>query len=168
MIDYKELLKKTRQYDNVFQLLKKAIADEYISFLMYSSAIINCKEEDLIKEFFEHAEEEHEHALLFADILKDIGGNFVLESVEELNWISDCKFKPMYDGILSKIKINIDAERCAINSYTDLLKSFDFSDKHKRIINGIVADEEQHIRDLEKMMLKYKEENQSNVIGYSL
>jgi hypothetical protein len=43
---------------------------------------------------------------LFADILKDIGGNFVLESLEELNWRSDCKFKPMY-GIFSKIKINI-------------------------------------------------------------
>jgi bacterioferritin len=132
-------------------------------FSNYSSAIINCKEEDLIKEFFEHAEEEHEHALLFADILKDIGGNFVLETLEELNWRSDCKFKPMY-GIFSKIKINIDAERCAINSYIDLLKSFNFNDKHKRIINGIIADEEQHIRDLDKLMLKYKEE--IHVIGY--
>jgi hypothetical protein len=35
MIDYKELLKKSRQYDDVFQLLKKAIADEYISFLIF-------------------------------------------------------------------------------------------------------------------------------------
>jgi rubrerythrin len=67
-------------------------------------------------------------------------------------------------GIFSKIKINIDAERCAINSYIDLLKSFNFNDKHKRIINGIIADEEQHIKDLDKLMLKYKEE--IHVIGY--
>lgn len=158
-ISFKELHKKIREYEGIFYNLKKAIIDEYSAFFMYSAGIVSCKNELLKSEFFEHAQEEHEHALLFSDILKDLSGNgFVIDNLDMLKYFGDCPYKVSYGGARELVRDNINAEKCAIESYTKLLESFKWSPEHKRIIDGIIRDEEEHVNDLKKMEEKLKKQ----------
>lgn len=158
-ITFKELHKKIGEYENIFHNLRKAIIDEYSAFFMYSAGIVSCKNENLKSEFFEHAQEEHEHALLFSDILKDLSGTgFVIDNLEMFKYSGDCPYKAPYGDSRKLVKDNINAENCAIESYTRLLESFKWSPEHKRIIEGIIRDEEEHVEDLKKMEEKLKKE----------
>lgn len=157
MITYNELHNKLWEYQKQFEALKSAICDEYKAFLMYSAGLVSCKNDMLKTEFFEHAEEEHEHALLFSDILKDIGGNFVL-NLDDLSWRGDCKYYAPYGGMMGLVDDNIKAEKCAIDTYTELLNKFKWSPEHKSIIESIIADEEQHVKDLNKLKKKVEKE----------
>lgn len=154
MISFKELQGKMIEYGSVFQSLQNAINSEINAMLQYTLGIPGCKNENVIKEFDQHAKEEYAHAIKFYNILLDLGGFYYFTPLQ-LDFNSDCKFKMPIGH--SKIMDNIKGEQCAINSYENLLMSFDFSKEHKEIIRGIIKDEEEHVRDLKKLLEEVKE-----------
>lgn len=159
MIRFKELQQKTKEINNIFDDLKKAINDEYISFLNYSIAVGNCKHPLVKQEFMQHASEEHEHALMFFDILNDLGGKH-MPHIDSITFKNDCPFvMPVGDNI-NKVEENIKAEQCAVISYTKLLNAYEWEPEHAQIIQKIINDEEMHIQDLEGILPELKQEKE--------
>lgn len=154
MLDFKKLAGKMMEYKAIFHHLHKAINDEYNSFLQYASAQGGCNNENIKKEFNEHALEEYKHSLMFYEILTDLGGQYPFHP-NALSFKTDCGFRTSCNE-MSKIVDNIKSENCAIVSYNNLLSIFDWNEKHEKMIKSIIADEQEHVNDLIKLLKEVK------------
>jgi bacterioferritin len=156
-IKFTELIAQINKQHDIFIQLKKAINDEFLAFLQYSSGIGTCHCEKVKASFKEKANDEFKHALMFYEILQELGGEYIFMP-QHLLFGGDCPFSPQIGDSINKITSNIKGEQCAIASYSTMLKLCDFNDKHTKIIKSIIAEEEVHVDELVKLLKEKKKE----------
>lgn len=166
--DIKTIRKRARQHmrrgaitdsytldrDTVLKLLNEALATEIVCVLRYKAhyymaAGINAK--SVAAEFLEHANEEQGHADQIAERITQLDGTPNFEP-DGLSKRSHAEF--VVPGHLSEmIEENLVAERIAIDSYREIINYVGDQDTTtKRMLEGILAMEEEHAEDMKTLM----------------
>ena len=144
----------TLDRDTVLKLLNEALATEIICVLRYKAHAymasgINAK--SVAAEFMEHAGEEQQHADQIAERITHLDGdpNF---SPEGMQTRSHSEFV-VPDDLAAMIEENLVAERIAIDSYREIINYVGDQDTTtKRLLEGILAMEEEHAEDMKTLM----------------
>jgi len=162
--DISELRRRARQHieegavtdgyradkETVIKLLNEALATEIVCVLRYKRHYFMAQgihSDPIAAEFLQHANEEQGHADQLAGRIVQLGGspNF---SPEGLTMRSHSEY---VEGttLLDMIKEDLIAERIAIDSYTEMIRYIGDNDiTTRRILEGILAVEEEHADDL--------------------
>jgi bacterioferritin len=144
----------TLNRDTVLKLLNEALATEIVCVLRYKAhhylaSGINAK--SVAAEFLEHANEEQVHADQIAERITQLDGtpNF---SPDGLTGRSHSEFVVPED-LAAMIEENLVAERIAIDSYREIIAYVGDADTTtKRMLEGILAMEEEHAEDMKTLM----------------
>jgi len=144
----------TLDRDVVLKLLNEALATEIVCVLRYKAHYylasgINAK--SVAAEFLEHANEEQGHADQIAERITQLDGtpNF---SPDGLTSRSHAEFVTP-DDLAAMIEENLVAERIAIDSYREIINYVgDHDTTTKRLLEGILAVEEEHAEDMKTLM----------------
>ena len=140
--------------ENVIQMLNEALATELVCVLRYKrhyfmAAGIHAV--SVAAEFLEHATEEMSHA--------DVIAKRIIELRGEPNFSPDglsARSHPEYvegDSLRSMIKEDLVAERIAIESYREMIAYLaDQDPTTHRMLEGILASEEEHAEDLSSLL----------------
>jgi bacterioferritin len=140
----------------VVKLLNEALANELVCVLRYKrhyfmAAGINA--EGVAAEFLQHANEEQGHADLIARRIVQLKGEPDFNP-EGLLMRSHAEYVEG-DTLTDMIKEDLVAERIAIDSYRDMVNYFGTDDPtSRRMIEGILAMEEEHADDLVNLLEK--------------
>ncbi|MBB4130403.1 ferritin-like domain-containing protein [Xanthomonas sp. 3075] len=130
----------------VIALLNTALATEYVCTLRYYRHYFMAKGmlADAVKgEFLEHAQQEQAHAHQLAERIVQLGGEPDLNP-DTLTKRSHAEYKEGTD-LRDMVKENLIAERIAIDSYREMIDFIGDKDTTtKRILEGILAQEEEH------------------------
>ena len=140
--------------ESVIKLLNEALATEIVCVLRYRrhhfmAAGINAQ--SVAQEFLEHANEEQMHADQIAQRIVQLGGepNF---SPEGLLTRSHAEYVEG-ESLIGMIKEDLVAERIAIDSYREMIAYFGNDDPTtRRMMEGILAMEEEHAEDLVSLL----------------
>lgn len=140
--------------ENVIQMLNEALATELVCVLRYKrhyfmAAGIHAA--SVAAEFLEHATEEMSHADLIAKRIIELRGapNF---SPDGLSARSHAEYVEG-DSLRSMIKEDLVAERIAIESYREMIAYLaDQDPTTHRMLEGILASEEEHAEDLSSLL----------------
>jgi bacterioferritin len=143
----------------VLNLLIEALATEIVCVLRYKAHYylasgINAK--SVAAEFLEHAGEEQAHADQIAERITQLDGtpNF---SPEGLSGRSHSEFVVPED-LAAMIEENLVAERIAIDSYREIINYVgDRDTTTKRMLESILASEEEHAEDMKTLMENFGE-----------
>lgn len=142
----------------VCKLLNQALASEIICSLRYRHHQTAAKGIDFPQvsaEFKEHAESEEKHMLLIAERINQLGGvaDFNPETIKDRSATEYGNAK----NLLSMIKEDLIAERIAIEVYRNLIQWFGSNDStSRRMLEGILEDEEKHANDMADLLEKLK------------
>src|SRR5450432_2069516 len=147
--------------ENVIKMLNEALATELVCVLRYKrhyfmAAGIHAA--PVAAEFLQHATEEMSHADLIAKRIIELRGepNF---SPDGLAARSHAEYVEG-DSLKSMIKEDLVAERIAIESYRDIIKYLGAQDPTtRRMLEGILAVEEQHADELADLLGDFPEES---------
>ena len=140
--------------DTVIKLLNEALATEIVCVLRYKRHYFMANgihAEAVAAEFLQHANEEQGHADELAGRIVQLGGapNF---SPDGLLTRSHAEYVEG-NSLLDMIKEDLIAERIAIDSYRDMIKYMSTDDPTtRRLLEGILAVEEEHADDLVTML----------------
>ena len=140
----------------VVKLLNEALATELVCVLRYKrhyfmAAGINA--ESVAAEFLQHANEEQGHADLIARRIVQLKGEPDFNP-EGLLTRSHAEYVEG-DTLTDMIKEDLVAERIAIDSYRDMINYFGNDDPtSRRMVEGILAMEEEHADDLVNLLEK--------------
>ncbi|OKY77750.1 MAG: Bacterial ferritin-like protein [Candidatus Methanohalarchaeum thermophilum] len=151
--------------DELIDDLNKALADEWLAFYQYwvGAKVIEGPMRVIVEpELKEHAEEELEHAEKLADRISQLGGDPLLEPskwFEETN----CGYSAPEDSHVRPIlEQNIEGERCAIDTYKELIDKVKGKDEVTRaLLLDILKDELEH----EEELADFKDD--MNMMGYT-
>lgn len=139
--------------DQLLEKLNKALADEWLAYYQYwigAKVAVGMMRPIIVKEMVEHAGEELEHANMLVERILALGGEPLLSPQD---WFeqANCKYEtPDNSQTKALLKQNIDAERCAIEVYQDLLEFVTGKDTvTEGIVRQILADEVEHEDELE-------------------
>jgi bacterioferritin len=103
------------------------------------------------EEFLEHANEEQAHADLIAERITQLGGEPDLNP-EGLLTRSHSEYIEG-DDLVDMIKEDLVAERIAIDSYSEMIRYIaDDDPTTRRMLEGILATEEEHAEDLRMLI----------------
>lgn len=156
-----DILKSKIDVQKVLEELNAALAEEWLAYYQYwigAQVVIGLQRAEVEAEFMEHAGEEFHHAQMLAERIKELDGVPVLDPAE---WskLARCKYDAPTDfDVVSLLKSNIAAERCAIHRYQEIAtmtcdKDFVTCDLAKKIL----ADEEEHEQDLVDYLIDIEE-----------
>lgn len=147
--------------DTVIRLLNEALATELICTLRYKRHYFMAKgihAEPVAAEFLEHATQEQQHADLIAERIVQLGGEPDF-SPEGLSTRSHAEYVEG-NSLLDMIKENLIAERIAIESYLEMVAYLEGRDPTtRRMLEGILAVEEEHADDLSSLMEGFPQES---------
>jgi bacterioferritin len=140
--------------ETIIKMLNEALATEIVCVLRYKRHYFMAQgihSEPIAAEFLQHANEEQGHADEIAGRIVQLGGspNF---NPEGLLMRSHSEY---VEGttLLDMIKEDLVAERVAIDSYTEMIRYIGENDiTTRRILEGILAVEEEHAADLAKFL----------------
>jgi len=139
---------------SVIALLDAALATEWICVLRYSQHSVTATgiyAETIAEHFAEHAQEELEHAHWLAKRIQQLGGVPHLDPAHLVN--SAHSYYAECNSLLDMIKENLIAERIAIISYTEMIRSVGESDPtSRRLFEKILEVEEEHADDLASLL----------------
>jgi bacterioferritin len=144
----------TADRETVLRILNEALATEIVCVLRYkrhyfTASGINA--ESVAAEFLEHANEEQAHADQIARRIVQLNGEPNL-SPEGLLSRSHSEYVEG-DSLVDMIKEDLVAERVAIESYTEMIRYLGTDDPTtKRMLEGILAVEEEHADDLQSLL----------------
>ena len=147
------ILKKKIDVTELLGQLNAALSEEWLAFYQYwigAQIVEGTMRYDVQREFNEHALEEFAHAKILADRIIQLEGTPVLDPAQ---WVAlaRCKYAaPMNNDVLSVLKQNIAAERCAIIRYEEIAtftNNLDYTTCD--IAKRIMAEEETHEQDLQ-------------------
>ena len=144
--------------EKTVEILQSVLATELVCVLrytMHSVAASGLSSQGAKTEFFEHAQEEHEHALAVAERISQLGGvpNFnpeglVSRSASEYGAATD---------LVDMIKENLVAERIAVDHYQELVRYFGDRDPTTRtMLEGILKTEEEHASDMHDLLVAHE------------
>jgi bacterioferritin len=140
----------------VLKLLNEALATELVCVLRYKRHYFmatGIDAESVAQEFLQHASEEQQHADQIAARIVQLNGepNF---NPEGLTSRSHAEYVEG-NGLRDMIKEDLIAERIAIDSYREMINYVgDRDTTTKRMLEGILAMEEEHADDLVGMLDK--------------
>jgi bacterioferritin len=140
--------------DKVISVLNEVLATELVCTLRYRNHYYMANgihSESVAQEFLEHANEEQQHADMVADRSAELGGdpNF---SPEGLSLRSHSEYKEG-DTLEEMIREDLIAERIAVATYSEIVRWLANDDPTtRRIIEEILAKEEEHADDLSKLL----------------
>ena len=140
--------------ENVVRLLNEALATEIVCVLRYKRHYFMAQgihSQAVAAEFQEHAAEEQGHADQIAERIVQLRGepNF---NPEGLTTRSHAEYVEG-GSLVDMIKEDLVAERIAIDSYSEMARYFGEKDPtSRRMIEGILAMEEQHAEDLASLL----------------
>lgn len=144
--------------DTVIKILNEALATEIVCVLRYKRHYYMASgidAEAVAAEFLQHADEEQQHADQIADRITQLGGepNF---SPEGLSTRSHSEYVEG-DSLREMIEEDLVAERIAIDSYGEMIRYLGNDDPTtRRMLESILAMEEEHADDLAGMLETYK------------
>jgi bacterioferritin len=142
--------------ETVLRLLNEALATEIVCVLRYKRHYFMAEginAEPVAAEFLQHANEEQGHADEIAARIVQLGGepNF---SPEGLTSRSHAEYVEG-DTLVDMIQEDLVAERIAIESYGEMIRYIGDGDPTtRRMLEGILAMEEEHADDLAGMLAK--------------
>jgi bacterioferritin len=136
------------------KILNEALATEIVCVLRYKRHYYMASgihSEAVAAEFLQHANEEQGHADEIAARIVQLGG------APDLNpdGLTSRSHAEYVEGetLIDMIKENLVAERIAIDSYREMIKYFGTDDStSRRMLEGILAMEEEHADDLVSML----------------
>lgn len=136
--------------------LNAALSEEWLAFYQYwigAQVVEGAMRSDVQREFEEHAMEEYAHAKLLADRIIQLEGTPVLDPMQWFT-LARCKYMtPLDSNVISVLKQNIAAERCAVKRYEEIAtytNNVDFTTCD--IAKRIMAEEEEHEQDLQDQL----------------
>jgi bacterioferritin len=142
--------------ETVLRLLNEALATEIVCTLRYRRHYFmatGMNAESVKAEFKEHADQELAHADLIAERIVQLGGepDFNPEGItarSHAEYVAGSTLEDM-------IKEDLVAERIAIDSYREMIQYFGDKDPtSRRMLEGILAMEEEHAEDLSSLLAK--------------
>jgi bacterioferritin len=142
--------------ETIIRLLNEALATEIVCVLRYKRhqfTAIGLSAKSVAAEFAEHATEEQGHADLLAARIVQLGGqpNFNPEGLTTRSHAEYVEGKTLVD----MIKEDLVAERIAIDSYGEMVRYIaDKDPTSRRVLEGILATEEEHAEDLASLLQK--------------
>ena len=145
--------------EQVIRLLNEALATELVCYLRYKRhyfVATGIHAEPVAAEFLEHATQEQQHADQIAERIVQLGGSPDF-SPEGLASRSHAQY---VEGasLLDMIRENLIAERIAIESYREIAQYVGEKDPTtRRLMEEILATEEEHADDLVGLMRGLKE-----------
>ncbi|RPE81508.1 ferritin-like domain-containing protein [Vulcaniibacterium tengchongense] len=151
----------TAERETVIRLLNEALATELVCVLRYKRHYFMAKGlmADAIKaEFLEHANDEQAHADRIAERIVQLGGEpdmnpAVLASRSHAEYVEGHDLRDM-------VKEDLVAERIAIDSYRAIIDYIgDRDTTTKRMMEDILAQEEEHADELADMLAGWTGEN---------
>jgi len=142
--------------DELLMLLNKAFADEWLAHYQYWVGALIVKgpmKEAAIAELTEHAADELRHAQMLAARIIQLGGTPITDPID-WNKTANCAYLNPSDNYINKIiGQGIEGERCAINVYTDLMKTTEGKDPITyQIALSILQDEVEHEEDFQSLL----------------
>ena len=174
LTDTQELRKRARQHidegsvtagytadrEMVLKLLNDSLATELVCVLRYRRHHFMAKgihSQSVAKEFLDHSEEEQGHADEIAERIVQLGGapDFAPSSLAGRSHAEyvEC------DSLASMIRENLVAERIAIDSYRDMILYLGDQDPTtRRMLEGILAMEEEHADELADLLVAFPSE----------
>jgi len=138
----------------VIRVLNEALATEIVCVLRYKRhyfMAVGIHAQSVAAEFLEHATEEQGHADQIAERITQLGGspNFNPEGMLSRSHSEYTEG----ETLVEMIKENLVAERIAIDSYAEIVRYLGNDDvTSRRMMEGILAVEEQHADDLAKLL----------------
>ena len=144
----------------VISILNEALATELVCVLRYKfhyymASGIHAK--PVKDEFLEHANEEQQHADQLAERIKQLGGKPEMNP-SILTSRSHSEYKEG-TSLTDMIKEDLIAERIAIESYRDIIQFLGDKDPtSKRLMESILAKEEEHADDLADLLFSVQPE----------
>ncbi|KAG1464197.1 hypothetical protein G6F57_013610 [Rhizopus arrhizus] len=140
----------------VIKLLNDALATEYVCVLRYYRHYFMAKGmlADAVKaEFLEHAQQEQAHAGKLAERIVQLGGEPDFNP-DTLTARSHAEYKEGSD-LRDMVRENLVAARIAIASYREMINFIgDRDTTTKRILEEILAQEEEHADDMSDLLVK--------------
>lgn len=144
--------------DRVLSLLNEALATELVCVLRYKRHYETARgihAEIVAEEFLEHAAEEQAHADKLAKRIGQLNGEPNYDP-DGLSSRSHTQYVEC-DDLAEMIRENLIAERIAIESYGDMIREIGDGDPTtRRLLESILADEEEHADDLSKLRTAYE------------
>ena len=143
--------------ETVIRILNEALATEIVCVLRYRRhhfMAAGIHFQSVAAEFLTHANEEQAHADLIAARITQLGGepNF---SPEGLAARSHSEYVAG-ETLLDMIREDLVAERVAIDSYSEMIRFVGDGDPTtRRMLEGILAMEEEHADDLSTLLQEY-------------
>ena len=144
--------------NQVCDILNQALATEIVCVLRYKRHyyMANGLNKDAVAaEFLEHANDEQRHADSIAERITQLGGspNF---NPEGLASRSHSEYKEG-SSLIDMIKEDLIAERVAIESYNEIVRFLGDKDPtSRRLMESILAVEEEHANDMNDLLQKVK------------
>jgi bacterioferritin len=169
--DIKELRRRARQHiENgavtddyrgnravVVELLNQALATEIVCVLRYKRHYFmasGINSEAVASEFLQHASEEQGHADQLAERIIQLGGSPDLDPASLVDR-SHAEYVVGND-LMDMIREDLIAERIAIDSYGDMIQYVGDKDPTtRRLLEGILAVEEEHADDMKTLMASF-------------
>lgn len=142
--------------DELIEALNKAFADEWLAYVQYwigAKIAVGPMRATVAAELLEHATEELAHADLVAERIIQLGGTPLLKP-EDWFKATNCGYETPDDpGVEALLAQNIDAERCAIRVYKEIMDLTKDTDPITyQLALQIFTDEVTHEEDLEAIM----------------
>ncbi len=149
--------------ETVLKLLNEALATEIVCVLRYkrdACMAAGIHGGPVAREFEEHAGEEQAHADRLAARIAQLGGDPNLDP-EGLRTRSHSEYAAGAT-LEAMIRENLVAERIAIDAYGQMIRYIGESDPTtRRLLEDILADEEEHAEDLADLLAQKKEAHAS-------
>jgi bacterioferritin len=145
--------------DAVVKLLNEALATEFVCVLRYKRHYYMASgihAQTAAAEFLEHANMEQTHADRLAERIVQLGGAPDLNP-DTLTSRSHAEYVEG-SNVLDMLRENLVAERIAIESYADFIRYLGDDDPTtRRLLEDILATEEEHADDLKTLMERFGE-----------
>jgi len=145
--------------EEAVRLLNEALATELVCYLRYKRHYFmadGIHSEAVAQEFLEHAGQEQQHADQIAERIVQLGGSpdFSPDGLSSRSHAQYIEGSSLHD----MIRENLVAERIAIESYREMVQYFgDRDPTSRRLMEEILATEEEHADDLVSLMHGLKE-----------
>ena len=153
--------------ETVIKLLNEALATEIVCVLRYKRHFFmatGINAESVAAEFLQHANEEQGHADLIGARIVQLGGEPNLNP-EGLLSRSHAEYVEG-ENLVDMIKEDLVAERIAIDSYREMITYVANDDPTtRRMLEGILAMEEEHADDLVSLLQGFGSQNLSQSVA---
>ncbi len=146
--------------DQLLKILNKAFSDEWLAYYQYwigSKVVKGPMKEAVIAELVQHAADELRHADMLSLRIVQLGGTPVLNP-EDWYKHTNCGYDAPEDPyVRTVLDQNVKGERCAIDTYSDILDlTKDKDPVTYNLVLQILQDEVEHEEDLQALVEDYE------------